>query len=61
MKKENIIAARDEMLEALTLANAVLAEDSQNPGALFHGTRLTGALRRKSMELSRALTDMRKA
>lgn len=54
MTQDSIKKAVDEAVEFIERANVVLA----SPGIVFG--RETGALRRQSMELTRALAEMRK-
>ena len=59
MTKEGIKSAVDEAREFLKRATAVLKEAESNDYCLF-GDKLTGSLRRQSMELTRSLAEMRK-
>ncbi len=58
MKMEDILKAEQEAKEFLSRVKVVREERKATRGTLF-GDRNTGALRRQSMELTRALADMR--
>lgn len=66
MRKENILKAIAEAKELIHRANICLDElkimNGSNKGWQFYicGTKNSGALRRQSMELTRALVRLRK-
>ena len=61
MNQDTILRAKAEALQFIERADEML-----NSGELSHrgfvctGTRLTGSLRRQSLELTRSLADMRR-
>lgn len=61
MNLQSILKAEIEAREFLSKAKQV-REEAQNSEIYFMtGSRLTGSLRRQSMELTNALTDLRKS
>lgn len=59
MTKEDILEARDEAKRFINRANVALRRINENKHALY-GCKETGTLRRASMDLTRALSQMRK-
>ena len=59
MKEDTISAALIEAKEFVSRAQATL-NAAKNDEYIFFGTKQTGALRRQSLELTRALAEMRK-
>ena len=61
MKEAEIIAAKEEAQRFIAAANERLKE--LNDGTCYHfmGSLKSGALRRRSMDLTRALSAMRKS
>ena len=59
MNLGNIIKAEKEGIKFLKLLKDVKAEVKINEYG-FYGNKLTGALRRSSMDLTRALAELRK-
>ena len=59
MTLENMLAARDQAWRFLEAVKAAIAE--VGPDQFVVGTKLTGAARRASMDLTRALADLRRS
>ena len=57
MTLENMIAARDQAWRFLEAIKVAIAEKEAND---IYATKLSGAARRASMDLTRALADMRR-
>lgn len=61
MTNDGIRKARKAAEEFVKRASAVLSETSLDvTDRILYGSKLTGALRRSSLELTRALAEMRK-
>lgn len=65
MKRDAIVKARAEATEFLALSEQLLTESwdagGDDRGRILVGTKLSGSVRRSSMELTRALAEMRKS
>lgn len=59
MKQDTVAAALNEARKFSALAQSVLSA-AKDDKYLFSGTKLTGAMRRQSLELTRSLAEMRK-
>lgn len=60
MTKRTIMKAMKEAREFITRANALLTDHEASQFMEYSGNSKTGSLRRQSMELTRALAEMRK-
>ena len=60
MTPETITEAINEAKKFIRLANEAIVEHEESGNHAMWGTKKTGALRRSSMDLTRALSEMRK-
>jgi hypothetical protein len=58
MQQDKIKVAEYEAKRFLEIVNMLMAEP--NRGDLLYGSRMSGAVRRSSLDLTRALAEMRK-
>ena len=61
MNKRKLLASMEAARKFLEAGNAVLEENIDSTEVLFYvGTKATGNLRRKSLDLTRSLAELRK-
>lgn len=61
MKKQKIQKAIAEAKEFIQKAEELMGNQKIGVADYYYGSKLTGSLRRQSMELTRSLSELRKA